>query len=97
VFTVGAIVGLALFSQVLHKALTLYHDIVISALVGLMAGSLRVLWPWPSGIDSTILGKPDSQIVIAFLVAGIAFVVVIFVARIAQRLEAEDHPASAVA
>jgi putative membrane protein len=94
VFMIGAVVGLALFSQVLHRALTLYHDMVIAALVGLMAGSLRVLWPWPSGIDSTVLGIPDSQVLAASAVAVAAFVIVMFVARFAQKLEADDHPAS---
>jgi putative membrane protein len=94
VFMIGAVVGLALFSQVLHRALTLYHDMVIAALVGLMAGSLRVLWPWPSGIDSTALGMPDSQVLAASAVAVAAFVIVMFVARFAQKLEASDHSAS---
>lgn len=96
VFTLGAIIGLALFSQVLHRALTLHHDAVIAALVGLMAGSLRVLWPWPLGVDSTALGAPDSHILAASVVAIGAFVAVIVVSRFAQRLEADDHPASAV-
>ncbi|RLE11378.1 MAG: DUF368 domain-containing protein [Actinobacteria bacterium] len=97
VFMVGAVVGLALFSQILHRALTLHHDIVIAALVGLMAGSLRVLWPWPSGVDSTAMGTPDSDVLLAFSIAVAAFVVVIVVARFAQRLEAADHPTSTTA
>ncbi len=90
IFIVGAVVGLALFSQILHKALTLHHDNVIAALVGLMAGSLRVLWPWPDGINSTAIGAPDSDVVAAALIAVAAFVVVIVVARFAQHLEVEE-------
>ena len=45
VFLVGAVVGLALFSQVLHLALQRHHDLVKAVLIGLMAGSVRVLWP----------------------------------------------------
>ncbi len=97
VFMVGAVVGLALFSQILHKALTLYHDTVIAALVGLMAGSLRVLWPWPAGVDSTAIGVPDSDVLLASMIAVAAFVVVIVVARFAQRLETADHPTSTTA
>jgi hypothetical protein len=37
---------------------------------------------------------PDSQVLIASAVAFVAFVVVMFVARFAQKLEATDHPAS---
>lgn len=47
---VGAIVGLALFSTALNWLLDNYHDLVMAALIGLMIGSLRVLWPWPHGV-----------------------------------------------
>lgn len=90
VFTVGAVIGLALFSQLLHKALTMYHDAVLAALIGIMAGSLRVLWPWPLGVDSTVIGAPDSQIIGSIVVAAVAFVLVILIARVALRLEEYD-------
>ncbi len=90
VFLVGAVVGLALFSQLLHRALADHHDAVIAALIGLMAGSMRVLWPWPLGVDSTALGAPDDRLVVAVVIAAFAFVAVIVVARIAQRLERAD-------
>ena len=94
VLILGTIVGLALFSQVLHKALQLHHDNVIAALIGLMAGSMRVLWPWPLGVDSTALGAPDSRIAAAIAIAAVAFVLVIIVARVAQRLERADQALS---
>jgi putative membrane protein len=47
---VGAIIGLALFSSLLNHLLAEYHDLVMSVLIGLMFGSLRVLWPWPNGV-----------------------------------------------
>lgn len=58
---VGAVAGLALFSSALNHVLHRYHDIVMSVLIGLMLGSLRVLWPWPNGVgiighDETISG-----------------------------------------
>jgi len=90
VFLIGAVIGLGLFSQLLHKALTMNHDAVLAALIGLMAGSMRVLWPWPFGVDSTALGAPDSDIIGSIAIAVIAFVVVIVVARFAQKLEAVD-------
>lgn len=46
----GAVVGLALFSYFLGWLLERYHDLVTAAMVGLMLGSLRVLWPWPNGV-----------------------------------------------
>ncbi len=69
VFGLGAILGLALFSSVLSWLLEHHHDTVMAVLVGLMIGSVRVLWPWPNGvgiisddaseaIDGTGLGWP---------------------------------------
>ncbi|HSJ72173.1 MAG TPA: DUF368 domain-containing protein [Acidimicrobiia bacterium] len=95
VFAVGAIVGLALFSQVLDRALRSHHDTVLAVLIGLMAGSVRVLWPWPLGVDSTDLGAPTGEILIPIVVAAIGFAVVVVVGGFAQRLEESTHPAEA--
>jgi len=75
----GAIAGLAVFSQILHWALKNHHDNVLAALIGLMAGSLRVLWPWPEGVQSAALGAPgaDWAIVLVSLAAGWAAVLAI--------------------
>lgn len=93
VFMIGAIIGLALFSQVLDRALHSHHDTVLAALIGLMAGSLRVLWPWPGGVDSTDLGAPTGDILIPLIVAAAGFVAVVVVGGFAQRLEESTHPA----
>lgn len=79
VFAAGAVVGLALFSQVLDRALKRAHDVVLAVLVGLMAGSLRVLWPWPGGVNSSTLGAPNGQVLQAIVASllGAAFVVVV--------------------
>ncbi len=74
----GAILGLALFSQVLKWALDTHHDPVVAALVGLMLGSLRVLWPWPGGVDSPALGAPGDDWV-AVSVAGLVGVGLVYV------------------
>ncbi len=94
VFMVGAVVGLAALSQILHAALQRWHDLVLAALIGLMAGSVRVLWPWPGGVDSIELGLPGGDVVdtIASLaVAVAAFLLVLVVARYAQALEADEE------
>ena len=46
----GAVIGLALFSSLLNHLLARHHDLVMGSLIGLMVGSLRVLWPWPNGV-----------------------------------------------
>ncbi len=94
VFTLGCVVGLGLFSQVLHWALAEHEATVMAVLIGLMAGSLRVLWPWPAGVDSTGLGAPDTQVPLTFLLAVVGLVVVVVMqrigARVEHRLQAED-------
>ena len=76
VFLVGATIGLALFSTLLDRLLRDHHDMVMAALIGLMAGSLRVLWPWPDGTETAVLGAPtDAGVPIVAGIAGFAFVV----------------------
>jgi putative membrane protein len=90
VFMAGCVLGLALFSQLLHRLLRTHHDVMLAALIGLMAGSLRVLWPWPDGVESTDLGAPEGDVLLAVVAAVISFVAVAWVASLAQRLENAD-------
>lgn len=83
----GAIVGVALFSQVLHWLLAEHYDPFIAVMVGLMIGSLRLLWPWPGGVDSAELGVPDSDVPVTVALGVVAFVVVLVIDRLAHRLE----------
>jgi putative membrane protein len=46
VFVVGMVMGLGSFSLILGRLLAKHHDVTMAVLVGLMAGSLRALWPW---------------------------------------------------
>ncbi len=46
IFALGAATGLGLFSRLLHYLIRHHHDATMAVLVGLMAGSLRALWPW---------------------------------------------------
>lgn len=45
-FAVGAVIGLLSFSHVLGWLLKHFHNITISALAGIMIGSLFKIWPW---------------------------------------------------
>ncbi len=95
----GCIVGLALFSYVLTWALDNYHDLVIAAMVGLMLGSLRVLWPWPGGTNTTDLASPSGDVWIPILLAVVGVAVVIGIELIAVKTDhdpveiADDVPA----
>ena len=88
VLLIGMVTGLALFSQLLNWSLQNYHDNVMAALIGLMMGSVRVLWPWPDGLDSTRLGRPEDDFVVTALAAGVALLAVIVLGRLGTRREA---------
>jgi putative membrane protein len=83
VFLVGAVVGLGIFSQVLHWGLRRHHDLILAALVGLMAGSLRVLWPWPGGVESTVLAAPADDWLAVGVASVVGFAAVFLISRLA--------------
>ncbi len=87
VFLMGCVVGLALFSQLLHWALSEHYDTVMALMIGLLVGSLRILWPWPDGGNSVALGPPDEAVAVTVGLAVLGFVVVLVVDRVAHRLE----------
>ncbi len=90
----GAVAGLGSFSTLLNWLLRRFHDIVLAALIGLMIGSLRVLWPWPAGEDGigdTTLGAPVSgEVLPAIGLAVLGGVFVVVVAGIARTLGEAD-------
>jgi putative membrane protein len=92
-FGFGAVIGLASFSTLLHWVLRRYHDLVIAMLIGLMAGSLRVLWPWPSGdlgLDNVSLGQPVSGEVFGALIGCVvAASVVLAIGEMGSRRSTE--------
>lgn len=95
VFAIGAVFGLATFSTLLNWTLRRYREAVLAILIGLMAGSLRVLWPWPAepdGVGTTALGPAVAGEVVpavGLAVAGALFVIVVaLVARTVS--EADD-------
>ena len=87
VFAVGAVLGLASFSALLSWLLAHHHDTVVAALIGIMAGSLRVLWPWPDGTDTTDLAWPAGEVLGPVLLGVAALVVVVLVDSIARRAD----------
>jgi len=86
----GCVVGLALFSSALTWALAHHHDLVIASMVG----SLRVLWPWPGGTNTTDLAWPAGDVWVPILLALAGLAVVVVVELIAVRT---NHDPVAVA
>ncbi len=97
IFFVGLVVGLALFSNVLGYLLDTARDLTMAALIGLMVGSMRVLWPWPNGVgtisdnqaevvDGSGLDWPaDDEVAVPALLAVLAFGIVVGLTRLAAR------------
>lgn len=57
----GALIGLAIFSTLLKYLLDNFRDLVLASLIGLMLGSIRVLWPWPNGVG--LINKNGNEVV----------------------------------
>ena len=95
----GAVLGLALFSNLIGRVLHRWPDPTLAVMVGLLLGSLRVLWPWPAGvgvisrhaeetIDGTGLGwapAADLWLPIILAVAAASLVLVLSAMAAARR------------
>lgn len=94
IFIAGAIIGLALFVRLLTWLLKHYHFAVIAALVGIMAGSLRRVWPWQNENNNGVVQNalPDLNILlfIAILLMVIGFAVVLILERMGIAKEHDD-------
>ncbi len=88
---IGIVLGLAGFSTLLNWLMTRAHDLVLVVLVGVMVGSVRVLWPWPSeaGVGgSAELGAPEStQALLALALGLVAFALVYMGGLVAAAVE----------
>ena len=89
VFVLGAVVGLGVFSRLLGWLLEHRHEVTMAALVGLMAGSLRALWPWQSS-DRGLEAPPfDASLLVVVGVALVGFAAVTLLTRFG---DATDDP-----
>ena len=87
VFIAGCVIGLAAFSQVLHWGLVNHERTMLAALIGLMVGSLRVLWPWPDGTaGNAALEMPSGDVIVPLVVAVVGFVLVLGITAISERV-----------
>ena len=94
VAVVGAAAGLLSFSTLLNWLLRRAHDVVLAALIGLMIGSARVLWPWPSatGVGDPAIAVPGGQVLAATAATAVAFVAVVVVDRLLRRAGSPHAP-----
>lgn len=78
-FALGAAVGLGLFVRLLQFLLSHHRAMTLAVMTGLMAGSLRALWPWQTE-DRGLLGPDDGALAVLGLVLLGAGVVVVLLA-----------------
>ncbi|MBA4157484.1 MAG: DUF368 domain-containing protein [Gemmatimonadetes bacterium] len=82
VFGAGAVAGLGLFSRLLEYLLSRHHDTTMAALVGLMVGSLRALWPYLDA-DRRLLAPPSfSAVLVPLVLAALGFLTVTLLVRV---------------
>ncbi|MEX1054601.1 MAG: DUF368 domain-containing protein, partial [Rhodothermales bacterium] len=88
VFGLGAVVGLGLFSEILNWLLKHHYSTTMAALVGLMAGAMRALWPWQEADRALHLPAPGEPVAVVIVLAlgGLVFVSLLtFLGERAQR------------
>ncbi|MDE2728527.1 MAG: DUF368 domain-containing protein [Gemmatimonadota bacterium] len=90
IFGCGGILGLVFFARALRWLLRRFHDVTVAALIGLMAGSLRKIWPWKEVEENVLPASLSGEVLlsIGLGIAGCAIVVII--ERLASRRPAGD-------
>lgn len=74
-FILGAVLGLGSFVLVLQWLLTRFRRITLVVMAGLLAGSLRALWPWQSGSRELLAPvSSDTLQAAGFALLGVAIV-----------------------
>lgn len=99
VFGTGCVVGLVCFSRVLHFLLQRHHNATLAFLTGLMAGSMRKIWPWKEVMETKMLGGEevivrarnilpdqwDGQLVLALALVAAGWTAVTILERLSRR------------
>lgn len=79
VFALGALIGLSVFVKVLQHLLEHHHAPTLAVMTGLMAGSLRALWPWQTDDRQLLAPSGDVGTVVLLVLAGASAIVVLLV------------------
>lgn len=87
-FAAGAVTGLALFVKLLQYLLDNKRRITLVVLTGIMAGSLRALWPWQNEARE-VVPATDVPLTVGFMVLGFAVVAAVLVWEHRKRLRQE--------
>ena len=98
-FVSGAAVGILSSARVLAWIFKRHHDVTVAALTGLMAGSLRKVWPWKTDVSSplescgaevpimqinVLPGTIDGDLAAAIGLAAAGFAMVVVLERLSE-------------
>ena len=92
-FILGAILGLGLFVSGLQWLLARRRRITLVVMTGLMAGSLRALWPWQDDDGGLQAAGSDWPLMLGLAVAGAAVILALIALErmlVARRLLSAD-------
>ena len=88
IFLSGIVLGVITFVPLLKRVLARHHDLTMATLTGLMAGSLRALWPWKTSYDIKAGQMSNTGIgddVLFVLLAALAGAAVLLALHILER------------
>ena len=108
VYCTGTAAGILCFSRFLKWLLDRWHNTTLAFLTGLMAGSLRKIWPWKETLESVVIRgethilrernilppEMDAALLIALLLAMAGVVLVLLLDRLSNTVpEKSDRSA----
>lgn len=91
-FSIGALIGITSFVRLLSWTFARAHDVTLAALVGLMIGSLRVLWPFKlgsmhGGLVRNVMPGDGDPVVLAVVLVLAGFVLVTALSLVSARID----------
>ncbi|PKQ26470.1 MAG: DUF368 domain-containing protein [Actinobacteria bacterium HGW-Actinobacteria-4] len=91
-FAAGCVVGLVSIVKTLQWLLEHHRRLTLVVLTGVMAGSLRALWPWLDDQNQALVPSGSVLVPLAAALIGVAVVVAVVVAekRLADRAKARQ-------
>lgn len=93
-FGLGAAVGLASFARGVTWLLAHRRDAVLAVLLGLMAGSLRAVWPYSSEGRELMAPPADASALAVLGFAALGAAIVLALLALARRAELSPTPAA---
>lgn len=90
-FVGGALIGVAAFSRALTWLLHKYRELTLSAIIGILLGCLRAVWPYRDSLGNNIAPNLSENLffpTLTAIVCGLA--IVVFTVVIQSRLEAKN-------